>query len=163
VRSKKKVFFYEDLNLKGLTKRNAPKQDETGKYLPNGQSAKSGLNKSWLDAAFGQFFDILSYIAEKAGAKVAAKNPAYTSQILSYRDEFVFTDCSIREYWDEEFKIWVDRDINAAINLKRVGLDVFPTIKRRRGNPVVVSSTTNSTSKEVLTVLFKASEAHAVP
>ena len=163
VRSKKKVFFYEDLNLKGLTKRNAPKQDETGKYLPNGQSAKSGLNKSWLDAAFGQFFDILSYIAEKAGAKVVAKNPAYTSQILSYRDEFVFTDCSIREYWDEEFKIWVDRDINAAINLKRVGLDVFPTIKRRRGNPVVVSSTTNSTSKEVLTVLFKASEAHAVP
>ncbi len=46
--------------------------------------------------------------------------------------------------------------------LKRVGLDVFPTIKRRRGNPVVVSSTTNSTLKEVLTALFKASVAHAV-
>ncbi|NET07606.1 MAG: hypothetical protein F6K16_23460 [Symploca sp. SIO2B6] len=37
--------------------------------------------------------------------------------------------------------------------LKRVGLGMFPTIKRRRGNPVVVSSTTNSTSKEVLVVL----------
>jgi len=163
VRTGKKFFFYEDLNLKGLTKRNAPKKDEDGKYLPNGQSAKSGLNKSWLDAAFGQFFSTLSYIAGKAGAVVIEKNPAYTSQLLSYRDEFVFTDTSIREYWDEELKIWVDRDINAAVNLKRVGLDVFPTIKRRRGNPVVVSSTTNSTSKEVLTVLFKASEAHAVP
>jgi putative transposase len=162
VRTRKKVFFCEDLNLKGLTKRNAPKQDEEGKYLPNGQSAKEGLNKSWLDAAFGQFFSTLSYIAGKAGSVMIEKNPAYTSQILSYRDEFVFTDTSIREYWDEELKIWVDRDINAAINLKRVGLDVFPTIKRRRGNPVVVSSTTNSTSKEVLTVLFKASEAHAV-
>jgi len=60
-------------------------------------------------------------------------------------------------------KIWIDRDINAAVNLKRVGLDVFPTIKRRRGNPVVVSSTTNSTVKEVLTVLFQASEASALP
>ncbi|PSO70685.1 MAG: transposase, partial [Cyanobacteria bacterium QH_3_48_40] len=46
---------------------------------------------------------------------------------------------------------------------KRVGLDVFPTIKRRRGNPVVTSSTTNSTSKEVLTVLTKTLEAHAIP
>ena len=121
-----------------------------------------GLNKSWLDAAFGQFFEILGYIAGKAGAVVIEKNPAYTSQLLSYRDEFAFADCSIRKYWDEDFKIWVDRDINAAINLKRVGLDVFPTIKRRRGNPVVVTSTTNSTLKEVLTVLIKTSEAHAV-
>jgi putative transposase len=163
VRSGKKVFFHEDLNLKGLTKRNNPKQDGEGKYLPNGQSAKSGLNKSWLDAAFGQFFSILGYIAGKAGAVVIEKNPAYTSQLLSYRDEFIFIDCSKRKYWDEELKIWVDRDVNASINLKRVGLDVFPTIKRRKGNPVVVSSTTNSTLKEVLTVLFKASEAHALP
>ncbi|MEQ8384851.1 MAG: transposase [Coleofasciculus sp. A1-SPW-01] len=162
VRTRKKVFFCEDLNLKGLTKRNAPKQDDDGKYLPNGQSAKSGLNKSWLDAAFGQFFSTLSYIAEKAGAVVVEKNPAYTSQILCYRDEFVFIDCSIREYWDEQLQIWVDRDINAAINLKRVGLDVFPTLKCRKGNPVVVSSATNSTLKEVLTALFKASVAHAV-
>ncbi|GAC1468604.1 MAG: hypothetical protein NVSMB70_13900 [Chamaesiphon sp.] len=111
----------------------------------------------------GQFFSILGYIAEKAGSVVIEKNPAYISQLLSYKDEFVFTDCSIRKYWDEELKIWVDRDINAAINLKRVGLDVFPTIKRRKGNPVVVVSTTNSTLKEVLTALFRASEAHALP
>ncbi|MEQ8757021.1 MAG: transposase [Coleofasciculus sp. G1-WW12-02] len=163
VRTGKKVFFHEALNIAGLTKRNAPKQDGQGKYLYNGQSAKSGLNKSWLDAAYGQFFSILGYIAGKAGASVIEKNPAYTSQLLSYKDEFVFTDCSIRSYWDEELKLWVDRDVNAAINLKRVGLDVFPTIKRRRGNPVVVSSTTNSTAKEVLTVLFKASVAHALP
>lgn len=162
VRSGKKVFFHETLNLKGLTKRNAPKQDQEGNYLPNGQSAKSGLNKSWLDAAFGQFFSILGYIAGKAGAVVIEKNPAYTSQILSYRDEFVFTDCSIRKHWDEPLKIWVDRDINAAINLKRLGLDVFPSIKRRKGNPVVISSTTNSTLKEVLTALFRASEASAL-
>jgi len=41
-------------------------QDEDGKFLPNGQSAKSGLNKSWNDATFGAFFKTLEYIAEKA-------------------------------------------------------------------------------------------------
>lgn len=44
----------EDLNLKGLSKRNKVKKDSNGIYLTNGQSAKSGLNKSWLDGAFGQ-------------------------------------------------------------------------------------------------------------
>ncbi len=149
----KKVFVHEDLNLKALSKRNKAKLDSDGKYLPNGQSAKSGLNKSWNDAAFAQFFTILEYIAGKAGARTIAVKPAYTSRLLAYRDEFIFTDCGIREYWDEGESLWVDRDVNAAINVKRVGLGLFPTIKRRRGNPVVGKSTTNSTSKEVLGVL----------
>jgi putative transposase len=155
IKTGKKVFFYEKLNLKGLSKRNKAKQDDTGKYLPNGQSARRGLNKSWADAAFGRFFIILDYIAEKAGAVTIPVNPAYTSQLLSYKDEFVFTDLSVREYWDEELKLNVDRDINSSINVKRLGLDLFPKLKKRRkGNPVVVASTTNSTSKEVLSVLM---------
>jgi putative transposase len=153
VRTGKKVFFHEDLNLKGLTRRNAPKQDETGAYISNGQSAKSGLNLSWADAAFGQFFEILGHIAEKAGAIVVAKNPAYSSQLLSYRDQFVFTDRSIREYWDDVEKLLIDRDINAAINIKRAGLDVFPALKRRKGGVVIASSVTDTTSKEVLHIL----------
>ncbi len=55
VRTGKKVFFHEDLNLKGLTKRNKIQQDSDGTYLPNGQGAKSGLNKSWSDAAERKF------------------------------------------------------------------------------------------------------------
>ncbi|MDJ0716067.1 MAG: hypothetical protein QNJ54_17860 [Prochloraceae cyanobacterium] len=91
---------------------------DKGKYVPNGQSAKTGLNKSWADAAFGQFFSILKYKAEKAhrprrgflgvrteqeaGAIVKEVDPAYSSQLLSYRDEFVFTNTDIREYWDDQ-------------------------------------------------------------
>ena len=166
----KKVFFHEKLNLAGLSRRNKAKRgglggfphepslqeaktDETGKFLPNGQSAKSGLNKSWADAAFGQFFNILKFKAEKAGALVTPVNPQYTSQLLPYKDEFVFTDCSIREYWDDELKLLIDRDLSSSVNIKRVGLDLFPTIKRRKGNPVVIASTTNSTLKIVLTAL----------
>jgi putative transposase len=149
----KKVFFHEKLNLAGLSRRNKAKTDTDGKFLPNGQSAKSGLNKSWADAAFGQFFNILKFKAEKAGALVIPVNPQYTSQLLPYKDEFIFTDTSIREYWDEEYQLLIDRDISAGLNVKRVGLDLFPTIKRRKGNPVVVASTTNSTLKEVLSTL----------
>jgi putative transposase len=155
VNTGKKVFFHEELNLRGLTRRNAPKADGDGGFLPNGQSSKSGLNKSWLDAAFGQFFKLLGQVAAKANASVVEVKPNYTSQILSYRDDFVFTDQNMRQYFDQGLKLYIDRDVNASINIKRVGLDVFPTIKRRKGNPVVVSSTTNSTSKEVLNALFE--------
>jgi putative transposase len=81
-----KVFFHENLNLKGLIKRNAPKQDDTGAYLPNGQSAKSGLNLSWADAAFGQFFEILRHIAAKAipSTSMSKKNQDLTSLDLIF-------------------------------------------------------------------------------
>jgi putative transposase len=158
VRTEAKFFFYEDLNLKGLTKRNKVKQADNGTYLTNGQSAKSGLNKSWLDAAFGQFFKTLDYIAAKAGAVVISKKPAYTSMVLSYRNEIIFTDCSIRDYWDEQNSLMVDRDINAAINLKRLGLDIFPSIKRRSGNLSVVGTIDNSTTKEILHTLHRAAK-----
>jgi putative transposase len=151
MRTGKRVFVHEDLNLKGLTKRNKAKKDEEGKYLPNGQSAKSGLNKSWLDAAFGNFFTTLKHIAAKAGVRVIAVNPSYTSQYLCYRDEKVFINCEEREYWDEVEKINVDRDINAAINIKRVGLELFLTINRRGGK--ISKSFTNSTAKQILETL----------
>ncbi|NJL70010.1 MAG: transposase [Microcoleus sp. SM1_3_4] len=157
VKTGKKFFFHEDLNLKGLSKRNAPKQDENGKYLPNGQAAKSGLNKSWMDAAFNQFFQLLDNIAAKAGAVVIPQNPAYTSTILCYRNEAIFTDTSIRDYWDEQNSLMVNRDINAAINLKRLGLDIFPSIKRRSGKLSIVGTVDNSTMKEILNTLNLAS------
>ena len=43
------TIYLEDLNIKGMSHRCKAKQNENGKYLPNGQSAKSGLNKSILD------------------------------------------------------------------------------------------------------------------
>jgi putative transposase len=148
VRTGKKVLFHEDLDLKNLTKRNKAHLDETGKFLPYGQSAKSGLNKSWNDAAIGTFFKTLEYIAEKALAQVVAVKPNYTSQFLSYRDEKVFTDCEIREYWHEIAQLLVYRDINAAINIKRVCLGLFLTINSRSGKIKV--SHTQSTAMEVL-------------
>jgi putative transposase len=41
------MIVLEDLQVKHLTKAPAPKQDENGKYIPNGAAAKAGLNEAW--------------------------------------------------------------------------------------------------------------------
>src|SRR6266404_3785158 len=48
------IIVFEDLQVKNLTKAPAPKQDEKGKYVPNGAAAKAGLNKSILDAGWSE-------------------------------------------------------------------------------------------------------------
>lgn len=149
-RTGKKVFFVEDLDLKNLTRRNQSKQDENGNYLPNNQAAKSGLNKSFQDAGFAQFVDILSYIVVKTGGQVVKVNPNYTIQICCVCDNHVPKKLSDRIHRCDKCLLILDRDVLAAINIKRVGLDVFPTIKRRKGKLVVLSRITDSTLKEIL-------------
>jgi putative transposase len=75
------VIVFEDLQVKNLTKAPTPKQDEiTGKYLPNGASAKAGLNKSMLDAGWSTFTNMVSVKAAWAGRTVIFVNPSKTSQ-----------------------------------------------------------------------------------
>ena len=49
-------------------------------YLPNGQAAKSGLNKSMLDVAHGQFTTVIKYVAGKLGKSVVFVDPKGSSQ-----------------------------------------------------------------------------------
>ena len=49
-------------------------------YLPHGQAAKSGLNKSMLDAAPGQFTTVIKYVAVKLGKSAVFLDPKGTSQ-----------------------------------------------------------------------------------
>lgn len=74
------VLVIEDLKLKNLTRRAKPKIDNDGTWLPNNQSAKSGLNKSMLDAAHGQFVQTLKFVARTLGKTVTEVNPKGTSQ-----------------------------------------------------------------------------------
>lgn len=75
------LIALEKLNTAGMTHRPAPKPDplQPGGYLPNGAAAKSGLNKSILDAGWAQFASILAAKAEEAGRRVILVNPACTS------------------------------------------------------------------------------------
>jgi len=74
------VLFLENLKLKNLTRRAKPKISNEGEWLPNGQAAKGGLNKSMLDAAHGQFVQVLKFVAWKLGKSVRAVDPWGTSQ-----------------------------------------------------------------------------------
>lgn len=114
------LIVFEELEITNVSKRAKPKQDENGKYLPNGASAKSGLNKSILDAGWGQFQHIVSHKAACAGRTVLFVNPRYTSQICSQCGTVRKKELS--ERWHScECGCELDRDTNAAINILWVG------------------------------------------
>lgn len=75
------MIALEDLNAAAMTRKPAPRPDpvQPGGYLANGAAAKSGLNKSILDAGWAQFISILAAKAEEAGRRVILVNPAGTS------------------------------------------------------------------------------------
>ena len=85
------LIAVEALVVRNLVKRPHPKQDEeTGQYVPNGASTKSGLNKSIVDAAWSAFFCALFVKVEETGRTVIKVPPAYTTQTChdcGYRQE----------------------------------------------------------------------------
>ncbi|NET45537.1 hypothetical protein [Okeania sp. SIO2B3] len=76
------IIFLEDLQIASLVRRTEAKLGDHGQFLPNGQSAKSGLNKSLQDAAFGQFVQVLEYVAWKLGKKIITRRPKRHISIL---------------------------------------------------------------------------------
>lgn len=117
------VIFVEDIRIANLSRKNKPKKAKDGTYLPNGQSAKSGLNKSFADAGIGGFLnDILPYKAAKAGRKVVKVNPSGTSQHCAICQKRVPKKLSDRWHNCPHCGASMPRDINSAILIKKVGL-----------------------------------------
>jgi putative transposase len=110
------VIVFEDIQIGNLTKKPKPKQDENGKYLPNGASSKGGLNKSILDAGWGMFVSMCTSKAEEAGRTLLKVSPKYTSQICSNCGQVRKKDLS--ERWHScDCGAELDRDVNAALNI----------------------------------------------
>ncbi|GHO73843.1 transposase [Ktedonobacter sp. SOSP1-85] len=117
------TIVFEDIAPANLSRRAKSKQDEeTGKYLPNGASAKSGLNKSILDAGWSQFIAFCQYKAENAGTvQVVLVDPRYTSQVCSGCG--MVRKKTLSERWHScECGCELDRDHNAARNIKALWL-----------------------------------------
>ena len=120
------VIAYEDLKIRNMTKAPKPKQDEeTGQYLPNGASAKAGLNKSILDAGWGTFTSMIEAKAKSSGRIVKPVPAMYTSQTCSScghispdnrktQAEFICVECGFTE----------NADTNASINILRKSKEI---------------------------------------
>ena len=121
----------EDLAVKNLTKRCDPKPDpdHPGHWLANGQSAKSGLARSILDAGWSELRSMLEYKAEWYGRQLVVIDKYYPSSQLCSQcgaksgpkgqaglaiREWICPDCHTRH----------DRDRNAAENILAAGLAV---------------------------------------
>ena len=96
----------EDLNIKNMLVRGT---------FPH-------LSKSIADAAWGSFLACVSYKAENAGRVFKQVNPAYTSQDCSACGARTLMPLSERTYRCAECGLVLDRDLNAAKNILRVGL-----------------------------------------
>ncbi len=75
------LVVVENLNIKNMVRRAklVPDPDNPGAFLPNGQAAKAGLNRSIHDAGWAAFVDILEAKAEEAGRRVLDVDPRHTS------------------------------------------------------------------------------------
>jgi putative transposase len=100
--SQGKHVAHEKLNIRGL--------------------AKSRLAKSINDAGWGQFLQILSIKAERAGVMTIAVNPNGTSQNCSSCGVKVKKELSERWHSCPNCGCSLDRDHNAAINIKHLAV-----------------------------------------
>ncbi|OLB35944.1 MAG: hypothetical protein AUH05_13715 [Ktedonobacter sp. 13_2_20CM_53_11] len=116
------ILVFEDLQAANLVKKPKPKQDESGKYLPNGAAAKGGRNKSIQDAGWYAFTEMVKSKAECAGRTVLFVDPHNTSQICSAcHKKGPHKDLSVRTHICIHCGVVLDRDTNAAINILWLG------------------------------------------
>ncbi len=127
------VIRFEDLRIRNMTTRPAPKPDpdQPGAWLPNGAAAKAGLNRAILAQGWGM---LVTRTTDKAPGRVQKVRAAYTSLRCSdcgwidkdsrkSQAEFLCANCGFT----------CNADQNASINIAagRAG-------GTTRGNPVSV-------------------------
>jgi len=114
------TIFVEDLSIKNM--------------MQNGNLAKHIADCSW-----SNFINILKFKAVEAGTKEVIKvNPKGTSQICSQCGAYVKKDLSIRVHNCPNCRISISRDLNASINILRLGISL-PTSVHRVGEAVCFS------------------------
>lgn len=98
-----KGFALEKLNVKGMVE---------------GEKSDKRINKSIMDAAWGQFARYLTYKAEGAGKPVVFVNPRGTTQLCSGCGNKVPKTLRDRVHECSACGLIMDRDLNAALNIR---------------------------------------------
>jgi len=88
----------------------------------NNMAHNHNLAKSIMDASWNKVIQYTSYKAVDAGRNVILVNPANTSQMCSGCGQIVKKDLSVRTHNCPYCGLSIDRDLNAALNIARLGL-----------------------------------------
>jgi IS605 OrfB family transposase len=82
------------------------------------------LGKSIGDAGWGMLRNALTYMAERSEGVTAFVNPRNTSQLCSRCGAYVRKDLSMRVHRCPVCGLTIDRDVNAALNVLKRGLEI---------------------------------------
>jgi len=114
------VIGVESLSVENMmaSPKAKPDPENPGQFLPNGASAKAGLNKSIADASWSMFRNVLTMKAERAFRLVVAVPPHYTSAMCSGCGNIAKKTLSVRTHRCLVCGLCLDRDTNAAVNIQ---------------------------------------------
>jgi putative transposase len=150
VDSAAKVFVFEDLKVKNMTRRAKPKQDDSGKYIRNGAAAKSWLNKAMLRSMWGNITLFTKYKAlqlEKLTIRIPAPGTSQECCLCGHihpdnretQSLFVCTRCGFTG----------NADYNAALVIKKRGITALFNgeikVKQKKTTKFTKSSTRGGT------------------
>lgn len=123
------TIICESLDIQALLQRLEPKQDEHDKYMKNGQSQHSKLAKSIQDASWYEYFRQLKYKSQWYGREfIQVPQDFPSTRMCSQCLQVTGSDSlNIRSWVCSNCNTRHDRDINAAVNIKREGLELLRT------------------------------------
>ena len=98
------------------------------------------LSKSIGDAGWGMLRNALTYMTERSEGVMAFVNPRNTSQLCSGCGAYVRKDLSVRTHRCPECGLTIDRDVNAALNVLKRGLEIG--LEQAEYTPVGEATTT---------------------
>jgi putative transposase len=109
------VIVVEDLDIMGMVSR----QHRISKLSPK---ARRTLRRNILDAGWGDFVHKLRYKTEKAGKLLLKVCPRNTTQRCSHCGAIVYKDITKRTHKCPYCGLEMDRDENAALNIRMEGI-----------------------------------------
>ena len=119
------LIIFEQLNIKGMIKKCQTKQDEKGKYLKNGQTAKAKLNRLIADASWGEFKEKVKSLTEKLGLHFLEIDPKNTSRQCNQCGHTAKENRDKEKFLCIECGNFDDADLNAAKNILEKGLKLL--------------------------------------
>ena len=131
------VIGFENLNIKGMKARCKPRWDpEKKRYIRNGQSAKSQLNKAIVDASWSNLLLKTRHQAAKLGNWVVEVSAHHSSQECSQCNYISPTNRDGEKFVCENCDHHDDADVDAAVVIadrtrQAVGLPNLPMVSRK--------------------------------